>query len=99
VFEKQFQASLVDCLDRPNEPDSPVLMAMGGRGTLYGIIHEDENKRRLSALKMEFENNKRIFESIYRHCEDNKTIRSKKRMKKFIRKVRSWTPLLQSSCT
>jgi hypothetical protein len=76
-FEKQFLGALQDCLEHLNEPDSPVLVALGGRGTFYSIIHEEENKRRLNALKMELETNKKEVEKILKGCSKNIELRSK----------------------
>ncbi|MGD0996315.1 MAG: hypothetical protein ABR909_12430 [Candidatus Bathyarchaeia archaeon] len=76
-FEETFIASLTNCIECPNEPDSPVLEAMGGRGTLYSIIHAEENKRKLDALKMEIEYNKILVVEIYENIEKNISIRLK----------------------
>lgn len=77
-FEATFLEALRNCLLHPDEPDSPVLEAMGGRGTLYSIIHESENKRRIDALKQELHENQRIFGSIIDRCKENAAMRSQK---------------------
>jgi len=74
-FEQQFLASLQDCLERPNEADSPVLVALGGRGTFYSIVHNEENKRRIAVLKKEIEKNASLLEIVFNHCEKNRTLR------------------------
>jgi hypothetical protein len=74
-FEKQFLASLQDCLERPNEPDSPVIVALGGRGTFYNIIHSEENKRRTAAFKMEIALNEAVMKHVFESCTQNKSLR------------------------
>jgi len=78
-FEKQFLASLQDCLERPNEPDSPVLVALGGRGTFYNLVHSEENKRRTAALKMEITENMKVMNRILERCTGNKSLRLEKK--------------------
>lgn len=75
LFEGQLLDALRNCIEKQNEPDSPVLEALGGRGTLYSIIHEDENKRKVTALKLEFSFNKELLKKDLEHCQENKTIR------------------------
>lgn len=77
-FEERFLESLKNCLLHPDEPDSPVLEAMGGRGTLYSIIHENENKRRIAALKQELQKNRNIYGGMIDNCQENAAIRSQK---------------------
>lgn len=61
VFEKQFGDALNNCIEHPEQPDSPVLVAIGGRGTLYGMLHHEENLRRITAVINELDyNNERI---------------------------------------
>jgi hypothetical protein len=79
AFEQSFHEALQNCLEHPEATDSPVLEALGGRGSLYGIVHEDENNRRIAALKMEFNENKTVINKIYKKCEENKEIRAAKR--------------------
>ena len=74
-FEQQFLASLQDCLEHPTEPDSPVLIALGGRGTFYSIVHRDENKRRTAALKLEITLNDSLKKRIFSRCAENKSLR------------------------
>lgn len=74
-FEQQFLASLQDCLERPNEADSPVLVALGGRGTFYSIVHNEENKRRMTVLKKEIEKNASFLEQVFTYCEKNLALR------------------------
>jgi hypothetical protein len=78
-FEEKFIQSLKDCLEKPNESDSPVIDALGGRGTLYSIIHKDENNRRVSALKREYSKNKACFEVMVSISEGNQALRLQKK--------------------
>lgn len=75
-FEKRFLACLKDCVENPNEPDSPVLEVMGGRGTLYGIIHKQENVRKVTALRVEVNSNERIIIRVYEDCLKNADLRA-----------------------
>ena len=75
-FEEKFLAALANCIEFPNEVDSPVLGALGGRGTLYSIIHAEENGRRIQALQMEIDANDRDIKAIYEWCEQNKKMRA-----------------------
>lgn len=78
-FEDRFLACLKDCVENPKEPDSPVLEAMGGRGTLYSIIHNEENIRKVTALKMEINSNEGIINRVYDACSKNSALRSEKK--------------------
>ncbi len=78
-FEDRLRDSLRDCVEHPNEPDSPVLETLGGRGTLYNIIHSEENRRKLDALTMEMEWNERIILEMYDRCAKNAALRSEKK--------------------
>jgi len=80
-FERQFKKSLRDCIKHPDEPDSPVIETLGGRGTIYSIIHKEENQRRLETLKMELARNKEILKRLYLRCEENKALRAEKKCK------------------
>lgn len=76
LFEEQLLDALRNCVEKPNEPDSPVLQALGGRGTLYSIIHADENKRKIAALKLEFSSDTKLLERVYALCDRNKALRN-----------------------
>ena len=54
-FRKGFKRALEDCVSNPSQPDSVVLEAITGRGTLFQIIRRDEAARRLEALVSELE--------------------------------------------
>lgn len=76
-FEDQFKKSLKDSIKHPEVPDSPVIETLGGRGTLYNIVHNEENNRRLKALRMEIDKNEKSIGKIHEHCEKNKSLRAK----------------------
>jgi len=76
-FEDQFEKSLKDSIKHPEVPDSPVLETLGGRGTLYNIVHDEENQRRLQALYLEITDNEKLLGQIHKLCEKNKSLRSK----------------------
>jgi len=78
-FEERFLAALKNCVESPNDVDSPVLGALGGRGTLYSIIHAQENARRIQALLMEISTNDTDISAIYEYCEQNEKLRTENR--------------------
>jgi hypothetical protein len=78
-FEERLRSSLRDCIEHPNEPDSPVLEMLGGRGSLYGIVHSDENQRRMNALIMEMGWNEEAIHEIFAKCSQNAALRSEKK--------------------
>ena len=75
-FEEKFLASLKNCIESPNDVDSPVLQALGGRGTLYSIIHAQENARRIEALLTEISLNETDTNAIYELVERNRQLRT-----------------------
>jgi len=77
ISEKQFKKSLKDCIKHPEVSDSPVIETLGGRGTLYSIVHEEENQRRLMGLHLELDENKGYLTDIREYCEKNKALRAK----------------------
>ena len=81
-FEKSFLACLTDCINNPNEPDSPVLEVMGGRGTLYGLIHKEEINRRLASLLEEVYGNEKILVKLYEDCLKNYDLRKENKTEK-----------------
>lgn len=80
-FEEKFLASLKDCLSNSKQPDSPVLEAMGERGTLYSLIHSEENKRKLKAFATEVALNKGIVQKVIAQCNDNQKCRKENNLK------------------
>jgi hypothetical protein len=81
-FEENVLNALRNCIESPNEPDSPVLAALGGRGTLYSLMHSEENRRKVKALLTEINHNEERIATISKDCERNKTIRAKKKSDK-----------------
>lgn len=75
-FEDAFLAALTNCIESPDDVDSPVLGALGGRGTLYGIVHAQENARRIKALETEIALNDDDLKKIFIYCEQNKKLRA-----------------------
>lgn len=75
-FEGKLKDALTNCIESPNDVDSPVLGALGGRGTLYSIIHSEEISRRIQALQMEMESNSRLIGEVSKACEENKRLRT-----------------------
>ena len=73
-FIQQLTDAIKDCVKHPEKPDSPVLEAITGRGTLFEIIKKDETKRRINALYLECVRNKRLIEAIYQTIEENQKI-------------------------
>lgn len=63
-FKDSFSSAIKDCLENPDFPDSYVLEAISGRGTLYQILMRDESIRRLDALIAEIQNNEDSWNNI-----------------------------------
>lgn len=78
-FERTFLEALTNCITSPKEVDSPVIGALGGRGTLYSIIHAEENSRRIRALQKEIELNNTDIDGIQNDCERNNKLRTEKK--------------------
>lgn len=81
-FEEKILAALKNCIEAPNEPDSPVLAALGGRGTLYSLMHSEENMRKVKALIAEINYNEERIATILKDCERNITFRAEKKSDK-----------------
>jgi len=60
-FRKRFTQALNDCFEHPDLPDSHVLEAISGRGSLYQILRRQEIIRRLDALIKTLNPRKSIF--------------------------------------
>jgi hypothetical protein len=80
-FEKRLLEALTNCIESPDDVDSPVLGALGGRGTLYSIIHAQENARRIQALQMEILSNDNLVKNIKEDLEQNKKKRAENKRK------------------
>jgi hypothetical protein len=70
-FREGFKAAINDCLEHPDRPDSRVLEAISGRGSLYEIIHKKETLRRLDAVLSECNYNLHILKVIIEHVQSN----------------------------
>lgn len=79
-FKAHLKKAVLDCINFPDKIDSYVLEMMSGRGSIYEIINEQENKRRIEGLLAELSYNKDIIDSIYADIKNNADIR--KRMEK-----------------
>ena len=80
-FVKHFTAALKDCLNNPESPDSAVLQAITGRGTLYQIVRKGEILRKLTALYQENGMNLTIVNKIKDMCDENSQLRSLNKQK------------------
>jgi hypothetical protein len=56
-FRNRFKSAIEDCLARPDRPDSDVLAAVQGRGSLYETSRREEIVRRLDAVLLECASN------------------------------------------
>ena len=70
-FIKKFKKAIRDCLTSPDSPDSHVLEAVSGRGSLFEIIRREEAIRRIKALISECKKNIETLGDIYDRCEKN----------------------------
>ena len=75
-FDKKFHDALNDCYDHPELIDSPVLNALGGRGTLYKIIENEENFRKVQSLISDMTLNIRLFDIYKKSADDIKNNKS-----------------------
>jgi len=74
-FSKQFKQAIVDCVANPDRPDSFVLEAITGRGSVYAVIHRTEMIQRVDGLISENLTNKEIFDSIIKTVGENRSIK------------------------
>lgn len=81
-FHKKFLNAINDCLSNPESPDSPVLEAITGRGTLYQVITKQESLRKLNAAIEENKLNIAMLGECKDYCENNATFRKDKRVNK-----------------
>lgn len=63
-FSRNFKAAIVDCLEHPERPDSYVLEAISGRGSLFEIFRKDETIRRLDGLASELDWNIALLKAV-----------------------------------
>jgi len=69
-FRREFKRALKDCIDNPQIPDSPVLEAISGRGSLYSIFRGEEIIRRLTGLLSEIDRNFGLIELANKYAEN-----------------------------
>lgn len=70
-FRNKFKDALIDCVSKPNKPDSHVLETISGHGSFFEIFRLDEAKRRLDALLSEYNRNFNVFKEIYNNIRKN----------------------------
>jgi len=63
-FSRDFKEAIGDCLANPDRPDSHVLEALSGRGTLFQIFRRDEAMRRLDAVLSECAANSAVLREV-----------------------------------
>ncbi len=74
-FRSDFKEAIQDCLDYPHRPDSRVLEAISGRGTLFQVFQRDEAMRRLDAVLSECESNLQFFDLFIENTKKNQEYR------------------------
>jgi len=71
-FSKKFKEAINDCISNPDRPDSVVLETITGRGSIYSVIHHQENIQRLEGLIEEIRQNYGAIKAIYERIEWNR---------------------------
>lgn len=79
-FIRNLKKALKDCVDNPDFPDSPIIEAVAGRGTLYHLVRGQESLRRLDAAKVEAATNLEIVNVIYEQVATNRQLFKKRQM-------------------
>ena len=77
-FRRDFNKAIQDCLDSPHSPDSRVLEAISGRGTLFQVFQRDETIRQLDAVLSECESNLTLFGIYIENAHNNQELRQGK---------------------
>jgi hypothetical protein len=72
-FSEKFKKAIADCLSNPERPDSIVLETITGRGSIYSVIHHQENIQRIEGLIEEVRQNFSTIKAIYERIEWNET--------------------------
>jgi hypothetical protein len=70
-FFTSFTEAINSCISEPERTDSQILETISGRGTLFQVYRREETIRRLDALVLECDANKRLLESIMDNVEKN----------------------------
>lgn len=81
-FHQKFLNAINDCLSNPESPDSIVLEAITGRGTLYQVITKEESLRKLNAAIEENKSNIALLGLSKDACGKNATFRKAKQIDK-----------------
>jgi hypothetical protein len=68
-FTRQLKLVIGQILQHPKDPDSRVLEAISGRGSLFEIFQVDQAVRRIDALRSEYTGNAKLLEKVLRHQE------------------------------
>jgi len=71
-FSKKFKEAINDCISNPDRPDSVVLETITGRGSIYSVIHHQENIQRLEGLIEEIGQNYGAIKAIYERIDWNR---------------------------
>ena len=74
-FSKKFKELINDCISNPNKPDSIVLETITGRGSVYSVIHHQENIQKIDGLISEIEENYGTLKLVYERITWNETRR------------------------
>ncbi len=82
-FSRQFHTAISDCLEHSTSPDSHVLEAISGRGTLYQILMRDESLRRLDAVISELNYNANVLDVCIKQCKENIELRKEEKSVSF----------------
>jgi len=101
-FIQELSDAIRDCALHPEKPDSPVLEAITGRGTLFEIINKEETNRKIQALQLEYQRNKNHYDEVSQSVKQNIKLREKakkdpKNKKKISSKISLPTTLMESS--
>lgn len=72
-FSRKFKEAIIDCLEHPERPDSHVLEAISGRGSLFEIFRKDETIRRLDGLESELFWNLELLKTVEKSAARNMT--------------------------
>jgi hypothetical protein len=64
-FFKELESAVTSCNTKINQGDSPVFLAISGRGTMYELIIQEETIRKIDAILKELTNNLENLEIIF----------------------------------
>jgi hypothetical protein len=72
AFRTRFAKTLDDCNANPSLPDSHVLEAISGRGSLFELVQLEQTIRKTDGVVYELARNKRNLERIYEIIKEHK---------------------------